>query len=57
MPDKNPGSDRWGGSGAGHENAKKGRPDPIAQDLDAHRARDANRKNDIQASNVEKKKH
>lgn len=57
MPDKNPGDDRWGGSGAGHENAKQGRPDPVAQDIGARRVRDANRKDDFSASDVGKKKH
>jgi hypothetical protein len=32
MPEKHPASERWGGPGASHENAKKPKPDEIVQD-------------------------
>ncbi len=34
MPDKNAATDRWGGPGASHEDAKKPRPDPLVKDAD-----------------------
>jgi hypothetical protein len=32
MPDKHPNTERWGGPGASHENARQPKPDEIVQE-------------------------
>ena len=55
LPDKNPAADHWGGPGAGRENAKQPRPDPMVEDRDDP-DRYSRHEADFQAGDAEKRK-